>query len=455
MKNNIKRVNNESNSKINGDKILKPENSTNSKNSLNFEKNNQKTDKDKDINEEIIEGKNKFINIVDKLMDEIIKNNDKKFPIKQQNSNSILKNKYSDNGFQKFKERLKIKNVTLIQRNFRDFLKRKYHYEPPVYPTQKEIETKNKEDLKNDLIKYIKEIKKLIETLNRYKNKINYFELENKKLKNIIHSKKSYVIDSQKNINIISNMISINTKREGKELNENNLTKDNKTVLRKKPAKPSKKVTILNDFDDKPTENEKKEDAIKMENEVKLDPKEKQERLKKSRGLRKLLTKKEKEKKDTLKKYFRKFFINGLYLSIKKKSSNIKEEPPTKRSQSSFGKRGSIMKLNTLNNTFLFDLNNIEMNNNKEEVVDEKIKLLERIFYRKDRIHTLIAKQTFQKYNLRVKLISLKEAKKERISKFGSKPKNKKKLKNKAKSVAHFKQNEDNKNINVNINVIH
>ena len=401
MKNNIKRVNNESTSKINGDKILKPENSANSKNLLNFEKNNQKSDKDKDINEEIIEGKNKFINIVDKLMDEIIKNNDKKFPIKQQNSNSILKNKYSDNGFQKFKERLKIKNVTLIQRNFRDFLKRKYHYEPPVYPTQKEIETKNKEDLKNDLIKYIKEIKKLIETLNRYKNKINYFELENKKLKNIIHSKKSYVIDSQKNINIISNIISINTKREGKELNENNLTKDSKTVLRKKPAKPSKKVTILDDLDDKPTENEKKEDAIKMENEVKLDPKEKQERLKKSRGLRKLLTKKEKEKKDTLKKYFRKFFINGLYLSIKKKSSNIKEEAPTKRSQSSFGKRGSIMKLNTLNNTFLFDLNKIEMNNNKEEVVDEKIKLLERIFYRKDRIHTLIAKQTFQKYNLR------------------------------------------------------
>lgn len=105
MKNNIKRVNNESTSKKNGDKILKPENSTNSKNSLNFEKNTQKTDKDKDINEEIIEGKNKFINIVDKLMDEIIKNNDKKFPIKQQNSNSILKNKYSDNGFQKFKER--------------------------------------------------------------------------------------------------------------------------------------------------------------------------------------------------------------------------------------------------------------------------------------------------------------------------------------------------------------
>ena len=252
-------------------------------------------------------------------------------------------------------------------------------------------------------------------------------------------------------------MISINSQRGGKEVNENNLKKENKTVLRRKPAKPSKKVTIIDEFDDNADskKEEKKEEIKKIEEEAKIDPKEKQERIKKSRGLRKLLTKKEKEKKDTLRQYFRKFYFSGLYLSIRKKSSNVKEEETTKRSQSSFGKRESVMKLNTLKNTFLFDLDNIETSTKKEEVVDRKIQLLERIFYRKDRIHTLIAKQTFQKFNLRVKLLSLKEAKKERISKFGSKPKSKKKLKNKAKSVVRFKKNEDNKNVNVNISVIH
>ena len=433
--------------------IKSVENSSTIKNSLNSERKSIS----QGFNEMIMEGKNKFMSIVDKLMDAIMKNNDKKNPLKPQNSGGILKNNCSDDAFQKVRDRLKIKSATLIQRKFRDYLKKKYHYDPQVYPTQKEIDSKNKEELKNELIKYINENKKLIEKLNMFKNKINYIELENTKLKNINQSKKKYVIDTQKNINIISNMISINSQRGGKEVNENNLKKENKTVLRRKPAKPSKKVTIIDEFDDnaESKKEEKKEEIKKIEEEAKIDPKEKQERIKKSRGLRKLLTKKEKEKKDTLRQYFRKFYFSGLYLSIRKKSSNVKEEETTKRSQSSFGKRESVMKLNTLKNTFLFDLDNIETSTKKEEVVDRKIQLLERIFYRKDRIHTLIAKQTFQKFNLRVKLLSLKEAKRERISKFGSKPKSKKKLKNKAKSVVRFKKNEDNKNVNVNISVIH
>ena len=49
---------------------------------------------------------------------------------------------------------------------------------------------------------------------------------------------------------------------------------------------------------------------------------EKNARLKKSRGLRKLLTKRGKEKKEILRKYFQKFYLGGLYLSIKRGLKN-------------------------------------------------------------------------------------------------------------------------------------
>ena len=146
------------------------ESSATTKNSLNSERKSIS----QGFNEMIMEGKNKFMSIVDKLMDAIMKNNDKKNPLKPQNSGGILKNNCSDDAFQKVRDRLKIKSATLIQRKFRDYLKKKYHYDPQVYPTQKEIDAKSKEELKNELIKYINENKKLIEKLNIYKNKINY-----------------------------------------------------------------------------------------------------------------------------------------------------------------------------------------------------------------------------------------------------------------------------------------
>ena len=79
-----------------------------------------------------------------------------------------------------------------------------------------------------------------------------------------------------------------------------------------------------------------------------------------------------------------------------------------------------------------------------EEEIDINIarrnELLEKIFYRKDRIRTIIMKTTFQKFNLRAKLLSLKADKKERKSISNSKNRGKKR-KNTSKSVpANHKQ---------------
>ena len=154
---------------------------------------------------------------------------------------------------------------------------------------------------------------------------------------------------------------------------------------------------------------------------------EKRERLKKSRGLRKILTKKGKEKKEILRKYFHKFYLGGIYASIRKgarkRTSEMKQQ---KRNRS-------------VDNKHEFNLLNISMNideeeeNNTEKGKNRRNELLTKIFNRKDRIMILIMKKTLEKYNLRAKLMSLEKSRKGR-NRYTDKIR--KKGKHKSKSVS-------------------
>ena len=176
------------------------------------------------------------------------------------------------------------------------------------------------------------------------------------------------------------------------------------------------------------------DDTTTVDIEVEDNSEEKKKRLKKSRGLRKLLAKKAQEKKDNLRKYFIKFYLAGLYMAIRKgvrrKTCDIKKKS-NNRSRSAEQRRGTTINIMQDVNLFNFSVREEEMDN----INAKKKELLTKIIYRKDRIKNLIMKTTFEKFNLRAKLLSLKADKMERMNSSKYKNKVKKKGKKSSKSV--------------------
>ena len=177
---------------------------------------------------------------------------------------------------------------------------------------------------------------------------------------------------------------------------------------------------------------------------------EKNARLKKSRGLRKLLTKRGREKKDILRKYFKKFYLGGLYLSIRRclKNKTYLTKKSSRRNKSVDLDQKRLMTFDR--SQFNLNDDDDEEEENDEDFNVEKIKrkkLLLKIIYRKDRVINLILKKSLQKLNLRAKLISLQEAQKERLARSKTKTKLKKKNKHKARSVSAFNEEKMNKTI--------
>ena len=159
--------------------------------------------------------------------------------------------------------------------------------------------------------------------------------------------------------------------------------------------------------------------------------------MRKSRQLRKLLTKKSKEKKEVLKKYFNRFYLACFYASIilgvRQKTSELKN-----RRYNSVDNK--VNRKSIIGQKFDLNMNNNEGGDDEDilfNIKNKRIQILTKIFYKKDRLHFLIMKKTFEKLNLRVKLLSLQETKRERQSKVRTK----KKGKHKARSTSTDKLN--------------
>ena len=160
----------------------------------------------------------------------------------------------------------------------------------------------------------------------------------------------------------------------------------------------------------------------KEEEKPKRDP-EYEKRLEKSRKLRKLLANKEKQKKETLSKNFEIFFLNGLYTRIKAESLLLKQRINTDKNQvAKIEKKLSFdpKKIDVIDNK---TIENKKPKNEKEQKLQE---LLLSIFNKKDKKITGILRNKFQKYNLRVKIISLKPYEKKKKTKKKKKSKTKK-----------------------------
>jgi hypothetical protein len=419
-----------------------------------------KENKDKDATKNNNEGQ--FMNMVNKMMDKIlIKNNNLRNTINgnQNKEFTFNKQKTFDND---------LKSIILIQRKFKEYKNKKISFEQMIkekqnYLSFQQIKNKTKDELEIELIKNINKNKELSDIINYLKNKIEILDKKNKNLEKINTKEKTELgIEKQEDINIIKKGLVINpnfNKNNSKEINDNNsiLKKDK----RNQSTKGKKRVTICDNNDQadiiKKVNNINNDSSKKSNNEGKVlkteiieNPKEKTERMKKSRGLRKLLTKRGKEKKDTLRKYFRKFYLAGIFMSIrqglKQKTLDIKDRK-TKRTKSVDQGRP----VTTVNRGAKYSLNDNDEDNEENEQINKiKMKkklLLSKIVYRKDRVQTVILKKNFQKLNLRAKLISLQEAQKERLAKTKTKSKLRKKKIFKSKSVDAFEGDKYNKTV--------
>ena len=413
-----------------------------------------------------------FMNIVNKMMDQIlVKNNNLRNTINENPNKEITLNKQKtfDND---------LKSIIFIQKIFKEYKNRKISYEQVMNEKQKflsfqQIKNKTKDELEIELIKSINKNKELSDIINYLKNKIDILEKKNKKLEEKDTKEKTELgIEKPEDNNNLGNELATShnfKKSNSNEINENKtiLKKDNKDK-KQQSTKGKKRVTIcdnndqadiikrLNDLN-KENLNEPAKQTNNIGNMIKTemieDPKEKNERIKKSRGLRKLLTKRGKEKKENLRKYFRKFYLAGLFMSIrqgvKQKNTDVKEKR-NKRTRSV--DQGRPM---TVNKSATYHFNDNDNDNDEEDEIIEqnkalKIKkklLLSKIVYRKDRVQTLILKKSFQKLNLRTKLISLQAAQKERLARTKTKPKLKKKSKRKSKSVDALEDDKSNRTV--------
>jgi hypothetical protein len=135
------------------------------------------------------------------------------------------------------------------------------------------------------------------------------------------------------------------------------------------------------------------------------------ERRNKARNLRKLMVKKEKEKIETLRKYFNIFYTNGLLCKLKR---NAKYSHSTKNVKFNmdvavYNEEGNEVKEEELT---LLDKKRIEDQKKKNELDLKRSSALKIIIFKKDRHITIIKKKTIEKWNLRAKLMSLAGIKK-------------------------------------------
>lgn len=174
------------------------------------------------------------------------------------------------------------------------------------------------------------------------------------------------------------------------------------------------------------------------------------ERRNKARNLRKIMAKKEKEKLEKLRKYFFKFYTNGMLCKLKR---NAKHSRSTKNVKfnldvKEYNKEDLEDKKEELT---LLDKKRIEDNKKRSELEQKRISSLKVIFFKKDRQITLVKRKTIEKWNLRAKIMSLDTLKKNqkrsmaksiRVKKKSKSTKGDKKFSKSTKAIPRFKEDD-------------
>ena len=220
---------------------------------------------------------------------------------------------------------------------------------------------------------------------------------------------------------------------------------NNKNEIQKKDN-PVKKVTFKEELME--NENPNKTSENNEEDKVK---KALQERLKKSRGLRKLMNKKALEKQEMLRQYFYKFYRQGIYTHIRRaqrrRSVELKASINLNNIEGLLGKKEPQKVDDT------FTRLKQKQEKEKEELKQKVVKLLKKIFYKTDRRNMVLLSKVFKRYYLIVRFEALKNMIAiNKVHKLGKKKRKKSHKKNNSISVEvkeeEIQNNEKDKNEN-------
>ena len=219
--------------------------------------------------------------------------------------------------------------------------------------------------------------------------------------------------------------------------NENDLT--NKTSSEIDTLNINKEIEKNDEKKEEKTEEEKKEEEEKKNKKIAFN-----KIRDRSKGLRKLLSEKNKEKTNLLRKYFFKFLSNGVLLSLKKttlkstKSLKNYVEDSTNKEEDENKKKEEEEK-----NWIIEEKKRRKLEEEKRlnELMESRKKILSIIINRKDQIICGTLRGGLQKWNLRAKILSIGDLTVGfRQSKKG---KGKKKTKKKEKKNKEIKENEE------------
>ena len=188
---------------------------------------------------------------------------------------------------------------------------------------------------------------------------------------------------------------------------ENNTTTNNSTDnnLNNKPSSEIDTININKEIEKK---EEEKKDEDKKEEEKKDKKKAFNKIRDRSKGLRKLLSEKNKEKTNILRKYFFKFLSNGILLSLKK--TTLKSSKTlTKIIDTEQTEGGDAKKEEEESNWIIEEKKRRKEEEEKrqKELMEKKIKILFKIFTKKDQILCGKERSCLQKWNLRAKIIAI------------------------------------------------
>ena len=204
-----------------------------------------------------------------------------------------------------------------------------------------------------------------------------------------------------------------NEKKPVQELSEknNNETKitlelpdNNKNEISKKDQ-PAKKVTFKEELVENENPSKVSENKEKANNEDNKDKNALQERLKKSRGLRKLMNKKAHEKQEMLRHYFYKFYRQGIYSQFRRaqRRRSVELKAPLNLDIAGIlGKKEPKKEDDPLTKL------KQKQDKEKEELKQKVVKLLKRIFYKTDRRNMVILSKKFKRFYLIARFETLK-----------------------------------------------
>ena len=197
--------------------------------------------------------------------------------------------------------------------------------------------------------------------------------------------------------------------------------------------KKENKDNINNNQEKKEDNNNQKKKSDEINDQIR--------RIQKARGLRKLLSRKSKEKHEKLKIYFYKFYRAGVLSkmrSVRKLTSKYLRNSLTKKGNTKTEEqiKAEVEQDKHLSNFLKKSKTIILLHKKKNEEKElKRRKLLEKIFFKADRNNVKIIKNIFEKYYLRSKLIS-----------FGNNVTLAKRKKKRKKTKKKDKENDNNEN---------